>query len=279
MNCQNAKDLMPDHLDGLLSESQDLALREHCANCEDCRRELAELTRLLSTISRSPEEEPSPELRRNFNKMLRTEIALAQGQSEAAHPSLFARLALLWKSLTPRPTFQLAYSLALLLVGVMVGARFLAPVSVDKTTPDATQRELAELRGKIDSMGQLVAYSLTRQESDNTRLRQVSASLDNDKLDNKQLGELVSALAFDPSINVRLTALDALYAYADKALVRESVIASLPRERSPLVQIRMIDFLASLREKQAGPAFEALSRDASIDKNVREAARQALTQI
>jgi hypothetical protein len=128
-------------------------------------------------------------------------------------------------------------------------------------------------------MGQVVAYSLMRQEPDNARLRQVASMLKNGNASSRQLAELVSTLAFDPSTNVRLSALEALYAHADRQSVREGVLVSLQRERSPLVQLAMIDFLASLRETQAAPAFEALSRDAKTDKAVREAARAALAQL
>jgi len=41
----------------------------------------------------------------------------------------------------------------------------------------------------------------------------------------------------------------------------------------------MIDFLTSLRESQAAPTFEALSRDTKTDKAVRDAARAAIAQL
>jgi hypothetical protein len=62
-------------------------------------------------------------------------------------------------------------------------------------------------------------------------------------------------------------------------LVRQGVLASLPREGSPLVQLAMIDFLTSVRDRDAAPAFEALTRDAAIDIAVRDAAQRALVQL
>jgi hypothetical protein len=71
----------------------------------------------------------------------------------------------------------------------------------------------------------------------------------------------------------------ALYAHADRPLVRQGVLASLPRESSPLVQLAMIDFLTAVRDREAAPAFEALTRDAATDIAVRNAAQRALVQL
>jgi hypothetical protein len=83
-------------------------------------------------------------------------------------------------------------------------------------------------------------------------------------------------LAFDPSINVRLTAVEALARHSDDSLVRAGVLSALPRERAPLVQVAMIELLTDAGDRTAAPVFEKLSRDQAVDLNVREAARRAL---
>jgi hypothetical protein len=93
------------------------------------------------------------------------------------------------------------------------------------------------------------------------------------------LNQLISALALDPSTNVRLSALEALYPYADRDVVRAGVLASLPRESSPLVQVSMIDFLVAARDREASPALQQLVRSDQIDQSVREAAKRALVQL
>lgn len=271
MNCQSAKDMMSEHLDGLLDASAESAFRTHLESCPTCQAELAEFKRVLAAIEATPAEEPSPELERNFRAMLRNEIRAERAQREK---SLGKRLAQAWSSLFASPLLQLGYSCCLLLVGVLVGWRVLAPAPVDDS---ATRREIADLKGKIDSMGQLVAYSIEKQDSDVARLRTVSATQSSQDINNQQLNRLVSALAFDPSTNVRLAAVEALYTHADKPLVRDSVLSSLPRERSLLVQLAMIDFLGSIHDPKAIAGLEAFSRDASTDARAREAAKRALT--
>ena len=108
-------------------------------------------------------------------------------------------------------------------------------------------------------------------------MRLTSATLENPN--DKVLNDLIGSLALDPSANVRLRALEALYPHADQEVVRAGVLASLPREQNPLVQVSMIDFLAAARDREAAPALEKISASDSADPSVRDAAKRALTQL
>ncbi len=95
----------------------------------------------------------------------------------------------------------------------------------------------------------------------------------------RALAELLNTLTFDPSTNVRLSALEALYAHADRDAVRAGVRAALQRETSPLVQVAMFDFVAAAQDRTAAPALEKITRTFSLDKAVRDAAQRALVQL
>ena len=279
MNCQRVQETFLDYQAGTLIAAESAAVREHLKTCLTCQREWAGLQETLLQLDRLPPEEPSARLRTNFYAMLDTHLR------QAREPSPFAlmrnRLDRFFENLVPtRPALQFAMSTVLLVAGVIVGARYLQPAATAPVVTDpATQNQLVDLQKKVDSMGQLVAYSLAQQQPANTRLQQIAATLARGDADAKTLAGLVSTLAFDPNTNVRLSALEALYAHADRPLVRQGVLASLPRESSPLVQLAMIDFLTSVRDRDAAPAFEALTRDAAIDAAVRDAAQRALVQL
>jgi hypothetical protein len=278
MNCQRVQEVFLDYQAGTLSTTDAAAVREHLQTCLDCQRAWAGQQETWTMLERLPAEEPSPRLRTNFYAMLDTHLRAAQ----APGPFVLMRdrLDRFFAHLVPaRPALQFAFSVALLAVGLVVGTRYL-PSAAPTPQPDpATQRQLAELQRKVDSMGQLVAYSLAQQQPANTRLQQVAATVQRGTTDAQTLADLVGTLAFDPSTNVRLSALEALYAHADQPVVRQGVLTSLPRENSPLVQLAMIDFLTAVRDRDAAPAFEALTRDAAIDKAVRDAAQRALAQL
>jgi anti-sigma factor RsiW len=274
MNCTRVQDSFIDYQDGTLPADESAALRTHLASCPTCQREwaaLQEMSRKLDTLAPAPE--PSPRLRENFYAMLETH------QREADAPSPFAlargRIDRFFAALLPaQPALQFAFALALLIGGLFAGQHYLAPRAAPA---DATaQKELAALKAQVDSMGQLVTYSLLQQQSTSERLQTVLAKMDLKSPDRKVLTDLVGALAFDPSINVRLSAVEALAQHAEDPLVRAGVLSALPRERAPLVQVAMIELLAGAREPTAEPVFEQLSRDEALDVNVRDAARRAL---
>ena len=279
MNCQRVQETFIDYEAGTLAAAESTAVREHLKTCLTCQREWAGWQETLLQLDRLPPEEPSERLRTNFYAMLDTHLR------QAREPGPFAlmrnRLDRFFENFVPtRPALQFAFSAVLLVAGVIVGARYLQPAAPAPTATDAaTQSQLAAIQQKVDSMSQLVAFSLAQQQPANTRLQQIAATLARGDADAKTLAGLVSALAFDPSTNVRLSALEALYAHADRPLVRQGVLASLPREGSPLVQLAMIDFLTSVRDRDAAPAFEALTRDPAIDIAVRDAAQRALVQL
>lgn len=230
MNCQRVQDNFIDYQDGSLPADESALLRAHLTSCPACQREwaaLQEMTRKLDTL---PVAEPSPRLRENFYAMLETH------QREADAPSPFAlargRIDRFFAALLPdQPALQFAFALALLIGGLFAGRHYLAkPVVV---TDDTAKQELAALKAQVNSMSELVTYSLLQQQSTSDRLQTVLAKMDLKSPDRKVLTDLVGALAFDPSINVRLTAVEALAQHSDDSLVRAGVLSALPPRARP----------------------------------------------
>lgn len=288
MNCQRVQDNFIDYQDGTLPPDESVALRAHLASCPACQREwsaLQEMTRKLDALPAT--EEPSPRLREQFYAMLETH----QRDADSVSPFALARSRLdrFFAALLPSaPSLQFAGALAVLALGLFAGARFFqtpaatpAPAATATPTADAErlaklEKELAEQKAQMNDMGSLVAATLLQQKSTSERLQGVLATMDLKSPDRRVLTDLVGALALDPSVNVRLSAVEALAAHADQEVVRQGLLANLPRESSPLVQVAMIDLLTSVRESGAVPLFEQLSRDESADKNVRDSARRGL---
>jgi hypothetical protein len=280
MNCQRVQDSFIDYQDGTLPPDESAALRAHLAGCPNCQREwsaLQEMTRKLDALPAV--EEPSPRLREQFYAMLETH----QRDADTVSPFALAksRLDKFFAALLPStPVLQFAFALALLVAGVFVGARYLQPAApvpapvVDNSAKH--EKEIADLKAQMKEMGNLVAASLLNQKSTSERLQNVLATMDLKSPDRKVLSDLVGALAFDPSVNVRLSAVEALAQHADDRLVRAGVLSALPRESAPLVQVAMIELLTSVREPEAMPVFDRISRDEGMDKSVRDAARRAL---
>lgn len=273
MNCTRAQDRFADLLDGRLAAKDTADVRAHLSSCPDCQREYAALAQTLAALDELPTPRPSSHLRAGFYAMLEGEKnsaasirAAVQRQRRSARISFWSWI------LAPLAAGTLA------LAGFYAGTRFTPPAPAP-TVDAATKRELAELRQQVDTMGQAVVASLIAQRSTTDRLKSVLATLDQKSPDKKILSDLIGALALDPSVNVRLSALDALYPHAGEQLVRSGVLASLPREQNPLVQVAMIDFLVAARDREAAPEIEKLARNESVDRAVRDAAQRALAQL
>lgn len=274
MNCETAAALLPELIDARTDAAAHVEVRQHLAHCPHCQREFSDLRRTLAALEEAAPL-PSPALRRNFYAMLEEEKHSAASAAVARPRSIFSS----------RWGWLLAPALAAitLLAGFQLGARFgtTPPATAPVVTDDATRRELAALRQQVGQMSQLVGYSLLQQQQGpaNERLREVLVAAQAEKPGAKILDELIVALAFDPSANIRLRALEALYAHSDNAAVRAGVVAALPREQNPLVQLELIDFVATAREREAAPLLERMSREDSLDQSVRAAARRALAQL
>lgn len=265
MNCSEANARFAELLDDRLAEAGTTEVRAHLANCPDCQREYSSLAQTLTALDQLPAARPSPRVRANFYALLEEEKNSAASIRASVARRRSAARASMWRwILAPIGA-----------VAIAIGSYY----SGTRSNDAETKRELAQVRQKLESIDQLVAISLLQQRSTSERLQTVLATLDQKNPDQKILSNLIGALALDPSVNVRLSALDALYPHANQPLVRSGVLASLPREQNPLVQVAMIDFLVAARDRDATPELEKIARNESIDRAVREAAKRGLAQL
>lgn len=270
MNCTQAQERFAELLDHRAEAAASGDVRAHLANCPDCQREFASLQRTLSALDAMPDPKPTPRLRANFYAMLEEEKHSA---ASVRHVERRRRRvnAVRW-ILAPFA------ACALLAAGFLAGQRN-APAPAPAGPDAATRAQIAALQQKVDSMGQLVGYSLLQQQPASERLKGVLAAQDLKSPNDQVLTQLISAVALDPSTNVRLTALESLYPHAGKEVVRAGVLAALGREQNPLVQVAMIDFLTAARDHEAISTFESLTQKTDVDNSVREAAKRALAQL
>lgn len=277
MNCEKAHAVFPELLDRRTSLALHLEARAHLAACPICQRDYASLAQVASLLDAPADLAPSPRLRQNFYALLEEEKHSAASTHAVAERNYQARTTSLWRWVVAP-----LGGCTLLALGFLVGLRFApAPASTPAPVDEATRRQLAELRQKVDTMGQWVGSSLLRQQQSPTheRLRGVLASAAVPQPDARVINELISALALDPSAHVRLRALDGLTPHLEKEVVRAGVLSCLAREENPLVLVSMMDLLATAREANARPALERISLNESADRAVRDAASRALAQL
>lgn len=255
MTCEEARLLIADELGGTRPASSEL--NEHLSVCALCQAEADAVRATWQRLGGMPEPHPSPWLATRFYAAL---DAYQQGQREKQSRS--------WRFWPSKPVWQIAISCGCLAAGLFTGA-------VLTRTP-APSDDVAALRQEMASMRQLVTLSLLQQNSATERLRGVNFSYRAEPNDVEVLSALLQTVNEDPSVNVRLAAVDALGNFRDSSVARRGLMNALPKQDSPMVQIAIIDALAAMRERGAAPTLRELLTGQGVDENVRKRADEAL---
>ena len=270
MNCQEIRKKIPDLLNNGLAAAEASLLRDHMHSCPACREEFQELSETWARLGILEEEQPGPELRRGFYRAL-----------ESYQQKLAPRQRTKWRQKFARflphlqfPTLAMRLTAAALIVALGFGTGFF--IGSGKKTDSG---QLSVLNREVDNLKQQVSLSLLSQPSASARLQGLSMTSQLQDPNPALLKTLLDMLDNDPSINVRLSAVDALYLFADREEVRTAIPASLSRQTSPLVQIALIDLMVAFKEKRAAAALKKLLNDKQIIPEVRQKAQSGISQI
>jgi hypothetical protein len=270
MNCPETRKKMPDLLNNGLDAAASSLLRDHLLSCLSCQEEFQELNETWTRLGILVEEQPGPEMRRDFYRQL-----------ESYQKELISTQRNEWRQkfirFLPQRQFSvpaLRWAAAVLIVALGFGAGFFSGAA--KRTDD---RQLTALNREVDSLQQQVSLSLLSQPSASARLQGLAMTSRFQDPAPSLISALFETLNNDPSVNVRLSAVDALYLFADREPVRAALTGSLPRQTSPLVQIALIDLMVSLKEKRAAAALKKLLNDKKIIPEVRERASSGISQM
>jgi hypothetical protein len=270
MNCQETRKKIPDLLDNGLAAAEASSLREHLLSCPSCREEFQELNETWMRLGILKEEQPGPELRRDFYRALESYQKELEPRQRTEWRQRFVRLLPGWP--LHAPTLRLAAAALVVVLGF--GAGFF--IGSGKKTADG---QLTVLNREVDNLKQQVSLSLLSQPSASARLQGLAMTSRLQDPAPSLITALLETLNNDSSVNVRLSVVDSLYLFADREEVRAALTASLSRQTSPLVQIALIDLMVSLKEKRAAFALKKLLDDKKIVPEVRARAQSGISQI
>lgn len=267
MKCEQIAELLPDYLQGSLIPDEHRTVEAHLEQCADCSEEVA----VWKKLSLLPVEQPSPMSRVRFEAMLQAYQAGRSNQpsGESAWRKRFSSWSFLhWLR---SPLGATAWSAALLAIGVFAGFRLAGP---KPPSPD-----IAEIQRQLESTKQLVVLSMLQQQSASARLEGVNFTTRDQQLNPQVLSALLHTLRYDPSVDVRLAALDALSRHSAQPQVRSTVMNALQERQSPLVQVALIDQLVEWHDREAKPHLEKLRQSQDLNPAVREHADWAISKL
>jgi len=119
-------------------------------------------------------------------------------------------------------------------------------------------------------------FSLLEKESASDRLKAVSLTSEMNQVSQKVTTALFKTMNGDENVNVRLAALEALKPYAKESAVREELIKSIGKQDSPLVQVAMAEFMATIQEKKSVKALQKLLENENTPKEVRSKINESI---
>lgn len=270
MRCEQIGELLPDYLQGNLNAEQDKLVEQHLEKCDDCRDEVTVATKL----SRLPVEQPSAASRQRFEAMLH---AYQTGRGDRAAGLGRERSGSGWSFLNwlRTPAGALAWSAALLLIGVFVGNYYAGM----RPTVTSAQSQIDQMRVELVSTKQLVVLSMLQQQSAGERLQGVSYTRAENHLDPKVTDALIRTLRSDNSVDVRLAALDALSKHASQPQVHKGVMDALQEQQSPLVQVALIDTMLEWRDPDVAQQLRSFQKTPNLNPVVKQRADWALSKL
>lgn len=170
---------------------------------------------------------------------------------------------------------RIAAGLTLLIVGFGAGWMF--------QSKSENGTVLAALEGKetgqVAEMKKVLAFEQMNNTSASERIQAVNHSYNIPDADRDITQLLINTLNFDPNVNVRLAACQALTHFANEAEVKEALIQSLAIQTDPNIQISLIEALVAIKEKRAVDQFQQLARDQEVLDVVRLKATEGMNRL
>jgi len=232
-------------------------IEAHLQACETCSATSRDLARTLALVGDLDVPERDERYGLEVWQRIRHDLPPQDTRWPVGLSALFV-----WR----RPVF--AGAVAMLVVAAFAAGRFL-PRPGGGPQNDFQAASLAEVRGELREMREMLMLSLMQQQSASERLRGVSGTVQIDQPGTEIVRSLLETLMHDPNVNVRLACVDALRRFSEQDVVRRGTAQALAESSYPLVQIALIDFMVETKDKEAVDALRRLSEDATVNEAVR----------
>lgn len=252
------------YLSNDLNEKSKNEFEEHLKACQLCKKEFSDEKILWADLKSLPDQKPSEKLSSDFYKMLREEEKPVAGftPKQSLMDFIFPK----------KPVYQLALTFSVLIMGIFLGYS----IKVGESEKDS----IVQLQKEVSSMNKMLTVSLLQQQSATDRLKGVS--LCNQTISNPDpeiCNALIQTLKFDSNVNVRLAALDVLKDMVNQQSVRKELIESLPKQKSPMLQIALVDLMVQLQEKESVGVMKEMLTNPNLNASAKQRLEMGIKQL
>ena len=269
MKCRKIKSLFIEYINGGLNSEDTRIVDAHLSSCETCRAEVEKMKSILFKLDNIPLEEPSPNLKKNIDNMI---DSYSLGMNNIPGEPWIEKVSKWIETWWPkRPLVQFAITVAVLIIGLVTG------LSINERAE--SKKEIVQLKTDMNQIQHVVMSSLLNQSSAVERINGLTMTSQLENVDRQFYSTLLLLLNSDSNVNVRLAAVNALSKFAEDEYVRHELVKSLSLQSSPLVQISLIDLLATIKEYTSSSTLIKIINDPNTNTYVKERAETALKQL
>ncbi len=262
MDCDELEKYIPDYLAGGKDTPLGKNLEAHLNQCPNCRKEVEEMNHIWAEMGKVPEEKPGVELEQKFNVMLKAEDAKVNPDKHKE--SVYQKITGLFSRIWPqRPLIQFSMVAAIFAIGIFIG-------SSTRMSQEAHFEEVARIEDKVQKLNQLVMLTLLQQDSPSDRLKGLNLAYSIDAPNEKVIDALINTLNEDPSVNLRLAAVDVLNEFSGHKSIKSKLLSSLLKQSSPIIQVGLIELVVAMGDKNAASVFNEMLKSRTLDKTVKK---------
>lgn len=289
-------DLITGYLQGTLSDAQRQKFDRLVRSGEIDSTEVKAMEMQFKQLGDLPSPKPDPEMHERFQSMLQREKEALPGQiakqqqekdaqpvqpaghkreknlSQPAPPGLQQKGEKQGLKQQQRETKGHTSRIRHLQTAAAIAAVFLAGLLLGSLYPGrgTHEQQIQQIASEVHDLREMMMISLLDETSAAERLRAVNISMDIPSPQDRVIHALIETLHFDPSVNVRVAAVDALVHHGSHPTVREELVRAISRQPSPIVQVALADAMIALQEPRAAREFQKLLEQDEMEEPVRD---------
>ena len=263
MEKEKLEGLLIDYIDNRLNAVDRRTVEQELMTNREARKLYDELKEVISVMEQSAPLAPSSALKEKFQKDLND----AQRSARRSKTIFF------------NPTFyRVAAAFALMLMSGAIGF-WISKNNEQQQRIAEIEREMELTRQQLADTKQLMLGMLENDQSASQRIKGVNVAMGLPKADEEIVKVLFRTLHSDPSTNVRLAALEALFRFQHDNAVRKGLIAALTEQSDPMVQIRLIQLMVEMGERAVVDDLQKIVDDAGTMKAVKDEAHSGILKL
>lgn len=262
MEKEKLEGMLIDYIDNRLNTVDRAFIEQELLSNPDTRRVYEELKEVMVLMDQSSPLEPSSALKRDFRKALSAEIDRSRGRIVFFNPRLY----------------RVAAAVALMILSGAIGF-WISRNSVQEERLAQIEEEMEATRKQLAETKQAVFGMLGNEHSASQRIKGVSVAMELAAPDEEIVEALFATLHRDPHTNVRLAALEALARFREDPAVRKRLITGLTQQSDPMVQIRLIQLMVEIKEKNIVDDLKKMVDDAGTMKAVKDEAYSGIMKL